>query len=195
MVGYPGNRIHGCTDKIFSGEWTTPAERADREVRVAVAGRMFKANFIHGVGTWGYANADCFGKYTKDNEWDSLQDPDNTPALCGNDSLQGLAEYGVIGFLIIVAPFLILLFESLVRLAVEFRPKGRKTSDSSASSEHESHPLTDRVSPIAFAIFIAVGTTFAVSFRFSVFRQPLILFSWAIFFSVFPTLIRKAPSS
>ncbi len=191
VVGYPQNRIHDCTAKILSGEWTTPEEQAEREVRVAVAGRMFRANVIHGVGTWGYADANCFGKYTKDEEWDVLQSSEETPALCGNDSLQSLAEYGVVGFLIVAAPFLILLFTSLSRLAVEFKPKGRKSTDSTSSSEHEARPFTDRISPLAFALLIAVGTTFAVSFHFSVFRQPLILFSWSIFFAVFPTLIRK----
>ncbi len=191
MVGYPQNRIHGCTDKIVSGEWTTPEEQADREVRVAVAGRIFRANVIHGVGTWGYADANCFGKYIKDNEWESLQGSEETPSLCGNDSLQSLAEYGVLGFVILAAPFLILFFESLMRIGAEFRPKGRKSADSSSSTEHEARPFTERIPPLAFAIFLAVGATFAVSFFFSVFRQPLILFSWAIFFAVFPTLIRK----
>ena len=151
---------------------------------------MFKANAIHGVGTWGYADANCFGKYTQDNEWEFLQDSDATPPLCGNDSLQALAEYGVVGFLLIVAPFLILFVDSLIRLVGEFRPKGGKPSNSS-SSENESHPFTERITPVALAILIAVGATFAVSFHFSVFRQPLNLFSWAVFFSVFPTLIRK----
>ena len=190
VVGYPQNRIHGCTEKIISGEWTTPAEQTNTLVRLNVAGRMFKANAIHGVGTWGYADANCFGKYTQDNEWEFLQDSDATPPLCGNDSLQALAEYGVVGFLLIVAPFLILFVDSLIRLVGEFRPKGGKPSNSS-SSENESHPFTERITPVALAILIAVGATFAVSFHFSVFRQPLNLFSWAVFFSVFPTLIRK----
>ena len=194
VVGYPQNRIHGCTEKILSGAWTTPEEQADREVRENVAGRMFRANIIHGVGTWGYADANCFGKYTRDDEWTSLEDPNSTPPLCGNDSLQALAEYGIVGFLLVVAPFLILFVESLVRLFGEFRPKGHKTSDSS-SSENESHPFTDRITPVALAILIAVGATFAVSFRFSVFRQPLNLLSWAVFFSVFPTLIRRQTSA
>ena len=195
IVGYPQNRIHGCTDKIFSGAWISSEEKADREVRKAVAERMFRANIIHGVGTWGYADPNCFGKYTKDEEWDALQNSDTTPALCGNDSLQGLAEYGVIGFLIVVAPFLILFFESIARLALEFKPKRRKSADSTSSSEHEARPFTDRISPLAFALLLAVGATFAVSFFFSIFRQPLILFSWSIFFAIFPTLIRKPASA
>ena len=195
LVGYPQNRIHGCTDKIVSGEWTTPAEQADREVRIAVAERIFRANIIHGVGTWGYADANCFGKFAKDNEWGNLQDSEKTPELCGNDPLQYLAEYGVLGFLIVAAPFLILLFDSLARLAMEFRPKGRKSADSSSSSEHEARPFTDRITPLALALLLSVGTAFAVSFFFSVFRQPLILLSWSIFFAIFPTLIRKPASA
>ena len=191
IVGYPQNRIHDCTAKIFSGEWTTPAEQAENEVRLAVAGRMFRANAIHGVGTWGYADANCFGKYTKDDEWENLSDSENTPALCGNDSMQSLAEYGILGFLIVAAPFLILLFDSLARIAVEFRPKGGKSSGESMSSENEARPFTERIPPVALALFLAVGATFAVSFFFSVFRQPLVLFSWATFFAIFPTLIRK----
>ncbi len=194
VVGYPQNRIHGCTEKIVSGNWTTPEEQADREVRMNVAGRMFRANMIHGVGTWGYADANCFGKYALDSEWESLQDSNTTPALCGNDSLQTLAEYGIVGFLLVIAPFLILVFDSLVRLVGEFRPKGRKPSNSS-SSENESHPFTDRITPVALALLIGVVATFVVSFHFSVFRQPLNLFSWAVFFSVFPTLIRKQASA
>ena len=195
VVGYPQNRIHDCTAKIFSGEWTASAEQADREVRRDVAGRMFRANLIHGVGTWGYADANCFGKYTRDDEWEALEDSNGTPALCGNDSLQALAEYGVVGFLLVAAPFLILLVESLIRLGVEFRPRGGKSSDSSASSEHEARPFVDRLTPVALAILLAVVAAFAVSFLFSVFRQPLNLFSWAVFFSVFPTLIRKQASA
>ena len=195
VVGYPQNRIHGCTAKIFSGEWTTPEEQAEREVKTAIARRMFRANIIHGVGTWGYADANCFGKYTKDDEWDVLGESDATPPLCGNDSLQGLAEYGTVGFLIVIAPFLILLFDSLARLAVEFRPKGGKSSDGTMSSEHEARPFTERIPPLALALFIAIGGAFAVSFFFSVFRQPLVLFSWAIFFAIFPTLIRKPASA
>ena len=191
MVGYPQNRIHGCVDKILSGEWTTPEERAERAVRTAVAERVFRANPVHGVGTWGYADADCFGKYTLDDEWDALPDPDRTPALCGNDPLQALAEYGALGSLILAAPFLILLFDSLARLAAEFRPKGRKSPGRASSSEHEARPLTERVPPLAFAIMLATGAAFAVSFFFSVFRQPLVLFSWSMFFAIFPTLIRR----
>ena len=156
---------------------------------------MFRANVIHGVGTWGYADANCFGKYTKDDEWEALPDSDVTPALCGNDSMQFLAEYGILGFLIVAAPFLILLFDSLIRIAVEFRPKGGKSSDGAMSSENESRPFTDRITPLALSLFLAVGATFAVSFFFSVFRQPVVLLSWTIFFAIFPTLIRKPASA
>ena len=63
------------------------------------------------------------------------------------------------------------------------------------SSEHEARPFTERIPPLALALFIAIGGAFAVSFFFSVFRQPLVLFSWAIFFAIFPTLIRKPASA
>jgi hypothetical protein len=109
--------------------------------------------------------------------------------------MQFLAEYGILGFLIVAAPFLILLFDSLTRVAVEFRPRGGKSSGGSMSSENEARPFTDRITPLALALFMAVIATFAVSCFFSVFRHPLVLLSWTIFFAIFPTLIRKPASA
>ncbi len=191
FVAYPKNRIHDCTAKILSREWTTEQEQADRAVRTAVAWRIFKANPIHGVGTWGYADAACFGKYMGDDEWDSLANPDATPENCGNDMLQYLVEYGIVGFLLAAAPYLVLLLSSLYRIAMEFRPRGKKSEDSDTSSENEARPFTERITPLAFALFLATAVPFAVSFRFSILRLPAILFTWTAFIAVFPTLIRK----
>ncbi len=191
FVAYPQNRIHDCTAKILSGEWTTDSEQADRDVRLAVAGRIFKANPLHGVGTWGYADPACFGKYMEDDEWDALANPDAVPDNCGNDMLQFLVEYGIAGFLLVAAPYLVLVCSSLYRFALEFRPRRKKSEESDTSTENEARPFTERLPPLALALFLATAVPFAVSFRFSILRQPAILFTWTAFITVFPTLIRK----
>ncbi len=191
FVAYPQNPLHACTEKIFSGNWETPAQKAERKVLSAVAWRMFKAHPLTGVGTWGYADSTCFAKYMEDDDWDAISDQDVTPATCGNDSLQFLAEYGCVGFPILAIPYLILLGTALGRLATEFRPKGKKANDSHSSSENEARPFTERLSPLAFALLLSIVAPFVISFHFSIFRNPLILFSWTLFLSVFPTLIRK----
>lgn len=191
FVAYPQNRVHDCTAKILSGEWTTDSERADRDVRASVAWRMFKASPVYGVGTWGYADSACFGRHMEDDEWDVLANPDSTPENCGNDMLQYLVEYGIVGLVLVVAPYLVLVSSSVYRLAMEFRPRRAKSEDSATSSENEARPFTERITPLAFAIFLATAVPFAVCFRFSILRQPAILFTWTAFISVFPTLIRK----
>ncbi len=191
FIAYPSNPIHACTKKIFSGQWVTPAEKTEHVVLTSVAKRMFKAHAIHGVGTWGYADANCFSTYMEDDEWDALPNQISTPATCNNDLLQFLAEYGFVGCAVLALPYLIIIGTGLGRLAIEFRPKLKKSQDSDSSSENEARPFTERLSPLAFSILLAVITPFVVSFHFSVFRSPVILFTWTIFLTVFPTLIRK----
>ena len=191
FVAYPRNPIHACTEKILSGQWETPEEKAERGVLAAVAKRMFKANAVHGVGTWGYAEPSCFGKYMADDDWEALSNPNSTPSTCGNDSLQFLAEYGCVGFAVLALPYLIVFGTALGRLALEFRPRIRKSKDSESSSENESRPFTERLPPLAFALLLAIVVPFAISFRFSVFRYPLVLYTWTLFISILPTLIRK----
>ena len=195
FVAYPRNPLHSCTEKLFSGQWTTNEENTEHAVLTSVAKRMFKDHIVHGVGTWGFWDASCFGKYMEDDDWEALPDQNVTPATCGNDTLQFLAEYGCVGFAVLVLPFLILIGTAIFRLALEFRPRIRKSKDSESSSENEAHPLTDRLPPLAFALLLALVAPFVVSFRFSIFRYPLILYAWTLFLSVFPTLIRKPAST
>ena len=191
FVAYPQNPIHDCIATITSGHWGTLEAKTEHAVLTSVAKRMFKANAVHGVGTWGYAQPSCFGKFMEDDEWEALSNQEATPATCDNDCLQFLAEYGCVGFAVLALPFVLLFARALGRLAVEFRPKLRKPKDSDSSTENEARPFTERLSPLAFALLLAVVAPFVLSFRFSVLRYPLVLFTWTIFLSVFPTLIRK----
>ena len=190
FIAYPSNRIHERTEKIISREWITEEQQNEQKTLQNIAVRMINKNIVHGVGTWGYAIPECFGMYIEDDEWDSLSS-DETPVDCGNDSLQFIAEYGIVGFALLISPFLVLFFSFLRRLAYEFRPKGKKTEKSSMSSEHEARPFTDRISPNLIAIFLAVVFPVVVSFKFSVFRYPLIMLIWTICLSVLSTLLPK----
>lgn len=191
-VAYPSNRIHGSIEKIISMEWVSEEEKADHDVRVEVARRMAKDNMWAGVGTWGYANSECFGKYMDDDDWEKLADEESTPACADCDAVQFAAEYGLFGVCLLGSPFAILLLSTLWRIAFEFRPRKKQpTSDSVASTANESHPFTERVSPLAFTMFLAVFATFGISFRFSIFRDPQNLLQWAIFAAIMPTLFPK----
>ena len=191
FIAYPANRIHERTDKITSGQWVTEEQTAEKQTLTAVAARMFRKNMVHGVGTWGYAIPECFGMYIEDSEWDNLPASEDAPLTCHNDSLQFLAEYGIVGFAILVSPFLLLIFTSLYRLGYEFRPKSKKMEDSTTSSEHETRPFTDRITPNVLALIFAVTVPLVISFKFSIFRYPLIMLTWTVCLSVLSTLLPK----
>lgn len=191
FTAYPSNRIHERIAKITSGEWISESEAAEHNVLSKVATRMFKDNAIHGVGTWGFADKQCFDKYVDDDEWEFLPHEDDHYTNCGNDHLQFLAEYGILGFVILVAPFIFLAGTIIYRLIMEFRPRRKKMSDSTTSSEHESIPFMQRITPCAFALFFAVIPPFILSFKFSIFRFPLIALTWTVFLTTLSTFLRK----
>ena len=196
FVAYPGNQINGCFTKIATPEeWMSDEEKAEREVCATVAGRMAADNRWVGVGTWGYADSDCFGKYMEDEEWDALPDAETTPQVVDNDALQFLCEYGVIGLVLLAAPFALSVLAALWRLICEFRPRRKVSDGTGTSSAGESRPFTDRVTPLALAVILAVAIPFAMSFHFSVFRDPRNLLTLAILTAVLPTLLPKPGSA
>lgn len=196
FVAYSENPLHACFSKIATPEeWVSEEQDADRGVRVEVARRMAADNPFAGVGTWGYADADCFGKYMEDDDWDALADQEATPLVADNDFMQFLAEYGAIGVFLLAAPFAIPLLVTLWRLLRVFF-HGRKVKDApNTSSVGETQPFTDKVSPLALATLLAVAIPLATSFHFSIFRDPRNLLALAVLATVLPTLLPKPGSS
>lgn len=191
-VAYPENPIRDCLERIATPEeWVTEVQEADHAIRRTVARRMADDNIWAGVGTWGYADADCFGKYMEDDDWDALADPEVTPQVADTDPLQFLAEYGLIGSVLLAMPFALPILAALWRLICEFRPRKKTQNVPGTSSIDESNPFTERLSPLAFATFLAIAIPVAVSFRFSVFRDPRNLLTLAVLASVLPTLLPK----
>lgn len=191
-VAYPENPIRDCLERIATPEeWVTEGQEADRAIRRTVARRMAGDNIWSGVGTWGYADAGCFGKYMEDDDWDALADLELTPQVADTDPLQFLAEYGSIGGVLLATPFALPVLAALWRLVCEFRPRKKTQNVPGTSSIDESHPFTERLSPLALATLLAIAIPVAVSFRFSVFRDPRNLLTLAILASVLPTLLPK----
>lgn len=194
-IAYPNNRIHERIDKIVSMNWETEQEAIERGTLAKVATRIIKENKIHGVGTWGYADQSCFGKFIEDDEWDNLLSPDSKYSTCGNDWLQFIAEYGYFGMLLFISPFIFLVGISVYRIVMDFIPKAKRNKDpNSTSSENETIPFIERISPNTFALFWSVLLPLVVSFRYSVFRYPLVLLTWTIFLTVFSTFLPKPVS-
>lgn len=195
-VAYPENQIRDCFERIATPEeWVTEEQRVDYAVRRTVAGRMADDNPWAGVGTWGYADADCFGKYMEDDDWDALADSEASPQVADADQLQFLAEYGFIGVFLLAMPFVMPILSALWRLVCEFRPRKKTKNVPGTSSIDESHPFTERLSPLALATILAVAVPVTVSFHFSVFRDPRNLLTLAILTAVLPTLLPKPGAS
>ena len=179
FIAYSSNPIHERLSKIFRGPWMTEAEKAETSTLRTVAWRTFADNPFAGVGTWGYSDPDSFARYVKSqDEWQTLSDQGKRYYHCGDDPLQCLAEYGLLGGLFLAIPFLGLIGGILRRglyAANKSNPISRKADDD------EEEDFFDRFSPLAFSLFLAVVVAGGFSFYFSIFRQPLVLVVWTIF--------------
>lgn len=193
FVAYPENRVHDCTERIFSGEWRTDEEKAELAVMKSAAWRMAGDNAIGGVGAFCYGIESGFPKYVHDDEWESVKDPDARHYRCGNDFAQLLAEQGVVGTLVFLAPFALMLWGAASRIVKLFK-YGTKTKHgirSTTATDDARIGIFDILEPHLLAMFVAVAVASAMSFFVPVFGSPLNILVWAVFFATAATSLPK----
>lgn len=186
FVAYPENRLHDCAERIFKGPWRERAETAERAALVSAAWRMFDDNKIGGVGASCYGIQAGFPKYVERSEWKDIGDPDGNHFRCGNDLAQILAENGLVGTLIFLAPFVILAIRAAVQvfMVMRYGTKFKQGRRSTTASDGDRVDIFDALPPDVLALFIAVLSVTAMSFFVPVFEsQPNILY-WAVFLAV-----------
>ena len=186
FIAYPENRLHDCTDKIFKGPWQTEEEVAERTAMTDAAWQMFKDNSIGGVGTSCYGLEKGFPKYMRKENWSAVKDPDSRHWRCGNDFAQCLAERGVVGTILFLAPFVVLLVTSIVRIInlVRYGTKYKQGFKSTSASEADRIGLYDIITPDALALFFAAGCATGLSFFVPVFGSQLNILTWAVLLAV-----------
>lgn len=198
-VAYPNNPVCKSIVRVVTpGEWLTDAEKAEHKVMRDIAMRMFKANKLGGVGTWGYLNTFCFNSMVKEDEWELLPEDDSLVGRdSGSDWSMFIAEYGVLGCCLVALPFLIVAATATRRfIAVAFPKRAKRDTDSTTGSETERQPFCDIVNPQGMCSFIAILAMFFISSFACVLHHPANLLVTAILFCMncqsFPKLKRKA---
>ena len=186
FIAYPENRLHDCTEKIFNGPWQTKEEVAERTAMTDAAWQMFKDNSIGGVGTSCYGLEKGFPKYMRKENWSAVKDPDSRHWRCGNDFAQGLAERGSVGTILFLAPFVVMLVTSIVRIItlVRYGTKYKQGFKSTSASEADRIGLYDIMTPDALGLFFAAGCATGLSFFVPVFGSQLNILTWAVFLAV-----------
>jgi O-antigen ligase len=186
FVAYPDNRIHDCTEKIFEGPWMSQEEKAERTALVGAAWRMFGDNAIGGVGASCYGTESGYPKYFGNKDWAALKDTDVRHWRCGNDFAQLLAEYGVVGTFLLLAPFVALAFMVLARIWMLFRygTKYKQGMKSTTATEADRIGVFEIMPPDALALFVGAAVATGLSFFVPVFGSQLNIYTWAVFFVV-----------
>lgn len=186
FVAYPDNRIHDCTEKIFEGPWRSQEEKAERSVLVGAAWKMFGDNAIGGVGPSCYGLESGYPKYLGNKDWAALKDTEVRRWRCGNDFAQLLAEYGVAGTFLLLAPFVMLAFMVLARIWMLFRygTKYKQGMKSTTATEADRIGVFEIMPPDALALFIGAAAATVLSFYVPVFGSQLNIYTWAVFFVV-----------
>jgi hypothetical protein len=129
---------------------------SDRPLLVAVALQMWRDNPIYGVGGWGFSH--LLALYLPREEWTYVQYPGRANVHC--DIFQFLAEFGVVGFgLMLVAPLILIvsLFQK-----------------------------TNRRDPLWVMGFIGLSLVVIFSLIDLPFRCPAILCTWLVILAALP---------
>lgn len=185
-VAYPQNRLHDCQAKIVSGPWLDEAEKAEGETLRACAWRMFKDNAVGGVGTWCYGIDAGLPRYVRDDEWETLRDPDAPHYRCGNDLAQLFAEFGALGTSLLLAPFVLIACAACAKvfLAARHGTSRKAGMRASTAAEIDRIGVFDILPPSVLSLFVAVAGATALSFFVSVFRCQLNILTWAVFLAL-----------
>ena len=186
FVAYPENRLHDCTEKIFEGPWTTQEEKAERTALTEAAWRMFGDNAAGGVGASCYGLESGYPKYLENKDWSALRDPDARHWRCGNDFAQFLAEYGVAGTFLLLAPFVVLALSVVLRIwmLARYGTKYKQGIKSTTATEADRIGVFEIMPPDALALFVGAATATVISFFVPVFGSQLNIYTWAVFFVV-----------
>lgn len=185
-VAYPKNKIHDCTHKIFHGPWQTQEQIAEASLLRNTAWRIWDNNNLTGIGTWCYGHEGGMARYIEDDEWDYLSNPDGRHYICGNDFAQFLAEYGTLGFLILISPFAFLFMLGATKVFLCYKNgSGKRISKKASLEDPESEVIGffDIFTTPIFAAIIAVITATVMSFFVPVFRNPLNILTWSVLFA------------
>lgn len=185
-VAYPKNKLHDCTAKIFNGPWQTQEQIDEAKLLRQTAWRIWDKNNLTGIGTWCYGHEGGMARYIEDDEWDYLTVPDAPHYICGNDFAQFLAEYGTLGFIILISPFAFLFMLGMTKIVLTYKNgTGKKVSRKASLEDQESEVVGffDILIPQTFAVLIAVTTATAMSFFVPVFRNPLNILTWSTLFA------------
>ena len=196
-VAYPENRIHDCTERIFSGPWVFEEVKAEKDVMNAAAWRMFDDNVFGGVGTWCYGLPESgMARYVHDDEWKALPDPETPRWRCGNDLAQFMAEFGVFGTALLVSPFLFMGVMSLIALNKAWRhgTKRKPGRNATTAADGDKVGVFDVMPPRTLSLFLPVVAVSAASFFTSVFRSLPNVLTWVVFLAMAQSQIPKSPS-
>ncbi|MBR0056793.1 MAG: O-antigen ligase family protein [Kiritimatiellae bacterium] len=186
FVAYPENRLHDCTEKIFSGPWQTQEEVAERAALTGSAWRMFHDNPVGGVGASCFGIQKGFPKYVLNGEWSAISNPESNHWRCGNDFAQYLAENGAVGTILFLAPFATLVALSIARIVQVLRrgTKYKQGLKSTTATDADRIGVFDVMPPDALALFVAAGAATTLSFFVPVFGSQLNVLTWAVFLAV-----------
>jgi len=140
-----------------------------------VAKEIYRDHAVFGVGGWGYPH--YLMQYLTPEETKIMQIQGG--ANVHNDSLQFLAEQGLVGYSLLIVCVLILVIPLLVQ--------GFKTCRAAARADAEAtHPpkpaFLYRLPPPLVAVFVGTGATVCHSLGDLPFRDPAVLIVWVLSF-------------
>lgn len=193
VIAYPDNRLHGISDKIFTGPWQSETEIAQKSTLQNAAWRMFADHSLFGVGSWNFGNENGYPNYLADEDWDLLPQTDSPVRLLENDFVQFLVEFGLVGFILFALPFVCVLLSFIIHCAKIIRYGTEKKLSLFAENEKELARVAifDLFPLRSFSLLIAVVATSVISFYSSVFWSPVVLLTWTVLLSVAVSILPK----
>lgn len=186
FIAYPKNKIHDCTRQIFYGPWQTQEQIDHSSLLRKTAWRIWDKNNLTGIGTWCYGHEGGMAHYIEDDEWKYLLNSDERHYICGNDFAQFLAEYGTLGFMLLISPYLFLLMLGATKIFWAYKNgAGKKVSKKAGIEDPEAEVINffDIFPPQIITSIVAVVATTTISFFVPVFRNPLNILTWSVIFA------------